>query len=70
MMFFGSLITVAKLPEFVYDIESIRPPIKPIGDPLRIRLDPIGPTANTRGSTPSKGKDKVHVAIQNKPKIF
>jgi hypothetical protein len=69
MMFVGSLITASKLSKFVYDVESFRLPVRPIGDPLRARPDPSGHAANTRGSTPLKGKDKVPVATQNKPKI-
>jgi hypothetical protein len=69
MMFVGSLVTAPKLSEFVYDVESFRAPMRPIGDPLRARPDPSGPAANTRGSTPLKGKNKVPVAVQSKPKI-
>jgi hypothetical protein len=69
MMFVGSLITAAKLSKFVYDVESFRLPVRSIEDHLRALLDPSGPATNTRGSTPLKGKDKVPVATQNKPKI-
>jgi hypothetical protein len=62
MMFVGSLITAPKLSEFVYDVESFRPPVRPVVDPLRARLDPSGrldrsgPAANTRASTPERGR--------------
>jgi hypothetical protein len=69
MMFVGSLIMAAKLSEFVYDVESFHPPVRSIEDHLQALLDPSGPATNTRGSTPLKGKDKVPVAVQNKPKI-
>jgi hypothetical protein len=76
MMFVGSLITVMKLSEFVYDVDSFRRASRPASDPLRApsgsrwarrgslagldalrkdpegRLDPSGPAANTRASTP------------------
>jgi hypothetical protein len=75
MMFVGSLITATKLSEFVYDVESYRPPVRPVGDPLRARLDPTGrldrsgPAANTRASTPQKGKGEAPLAAQVKPKV-
>jgi hypothetical protein len=69
MMFVGSLVTVPKLSEFVYDVESFRPPVRPIGDPLRVRADPNGPAANTRASTPRKGKGEAPLAAQVKPKV-
>jgi hypothetical protein len=69
MMFIGSLVTAPKLSEFVYDVESFHAPMRPIGDPLRARPDPSGPATNTRGSTPLKGKNKIPVAVQSKPKI-
>jgi hypothetical protein len=70
MMFVGSLVTVPKLSEFVYDVESFRPPVRPIGDPLRVRADPSGPAANTRASTPRKGKNEAPLAAQIKPKVI
>jgi hypothetical protein len=70
MMFIGSLVTVPRLSEFVYDVESFRPPPRPIGDPLRVRPDPSGPAANTRASTPKKGKIEAPSAIQTKPKVI
>jgi hypothetical protein len=69
MMFVGSLVTAPKLSEFVYDVESFRPPPRSIGDPLRVRLDPSGPAANTRASTPRKGKNEAPLAAQVKPKV-
>jgi hypothetical protein len=69
MMFIGSLITAPKLSEFVYDVESFHAPMRLIGDPLQAHPNPSGPAANTRGSTPLKGKNKIPVAIQSKPKI-
>jgi hypothetical protein len=75
MMFVGSLITALKLSEFVYDVESFRPPVRPVGDPLRARLDPsgrldpIGPAANTRASTLQKEKGEAPLAAQVKPKV-
>jgi hypothetical protein len=69
MMLVGTLVTVPKLSEFVYDIESFRPPLRPIGDPLRVRPHPSGPAANTRASTPKKDKDEAPVATRIKPKV-
>jgi hypothetical protein len=75
MMFVGSLITTPKLSEFVYDVESFRPAVRPVGDPLRAHLDPSsrldrsGPAANTRASTPQKGKGEAPLAAQVKPKV-
>jgi hypothetical protein len=69
MMFVGSLVTALKLSEFVYDVESFRPPVRPIGDPLRVRVDLGGPAANTRASTPRKGKNEAPLAAQIKPKV-
>jgi hypothetical protein len=75
MMFVGSLITTPKLSEFVYDVDSFRRPSRPIGDPLRARLDPdgrldpSGPAANTRASTPRKGKGEAPLAAPVKPKV-
>jgi hypothetical protein len=75
MMFVGSLITVTKLSEFVYDVDSYRRPSRPASDPLRARLDPegrldpSGPAANTRASTPRKGKGEAPLAAQPKPKV-
>jgi hypothetical protein len=75
MMFVGSLITAPKLSEFVYDVDSFRRPSRPVGDPLRARLDPdgrldpSGPAANTRASTPRKGKGEAPLAAQVKPKV-
>jgi hypothetical protein len=74
MMFVGSLITVTKLSEFVYDVESFRRASRPASDPLRARLDPegrldpSGPAANTRASTPQKRKGDSPLAAQVKPK--
>jgi hypothetical protein len=74
MMFVGSLITVTKLSEFVYDVESFRRASRPASDPLRARLDPegrldpSGPAANTRASTPQKRKGDSPLATQVKPK--
>jgi hypothetical protein len=74
MMFVGSLITVTKLSEFVYDVESFRRASRPASDPLRARLDPegrlepSGPAANTRASTPQKRKGDPPLAAQVKPK--
>jgi hypothetical protein len=74
MMFVGSLITVTKLSEFVYDVESFRGASRPASDPLRARLDPegrldpSGPAANTRASTPQKRKGDSPLATQVKPK--
>jgi hypothetical protein len=47
-----------------------RPPPRSIHDPLRARPDPSGPAANTRASTPQKGKNQAPVAAQIKPKII
>jgi hypothetical protein len=69
MMLIGTLVTIPRLSEFVYDVESFCPPPRPIGDPLRVRPDPSSPTANTRASTPKKGKNEVPVATQTKPKV-
>jgi hypothetical protein len=69
MMLIGTLVTVSRLSEFVYDVESFRPPPRPIGDPLRVRPDPSGPAANTRASTPKKDKNEVLVATRAKPKV-
>jgi hypothetical protein len=75
MMFVGSLITAPKLSKFVNDVESFRPPVRPIGDLLRARLDPSGcldrsgPAANTQASTPRKGKGEAPLATQVKPKV-
>jgi hypothetical protein len=74
MMFVGSLITATKLSEFVYDVDSYRRPSRPVSDPLRARLDPegrldpSGPAANTRASTPQKRKGEAPLAAQVKPK--
>jgi hypothetical protein len=74
MMFVGSLITVTSLSEFVYDVDSFRRPSRPVSDPLRARLDPegrldpSGPAANTRASTPQKRKGEAPSAAQVKPK--
>jgi hypothetical protein len=74
MMFVGSLITVTKLSEFVYDVDSFRRASRPASDPLRARLDPegrldpSGPAANTRASTPQKRKGEANLAAQVKPK--
>jgi hypothetical protein len=74
IMFVGSLITVTKLSEFVYDVDSFRRPSRPASDPLRARLDPegrldpSGPAANTRASTPQKRKGEAPSATQVKPK--
>jgi hypothetical protein len=69
MMFVGTLVTTPRLSEFVYDVESFRPPPRTIRDPLWARPDPSGPAANTRGSTPQKGKNQAPLAAQVKPKI-
>jgi hypothetical protein len=69
MMLVGTLITSPRLLEFVYDVKSFRPPSRPIGDPLRARLDPSSPAANTRASVPQKGKNQAPLATQVKPKI-
>jgi hypothetical protein len=69
MMFVGSLITAPKLSEFIYDVESFQPPVRPVGDPLGAHLDPSGPVANTRASTPQKGKGEALLAAQVKPKV-
>jgi hypothetical protein len=69
MMFVRTLITSPRLSEFVYDIESFRPPRRPVSDPLRARLDPSSPAANTRASVPQKGKDQAPLAAQVKPKV-
>jgi hypothetical protein len=74
MMFVGSLITATKLSEFVYDVDSFRRASRPASDPLRARLDPegrldpSGPAANTRASTPQKRKGEAPLAAQVKPK--
>jgi hypothetical protein len=74
MMFVGSLITVTKLSEFVYDVDSFRRPSRPASDPIRARLDPegrldpSGPAANTRASTLQKRKGEALLAAQVKPK--
>jgi hypothetical protein len=74
MMFVGSLITATKLSEFVYDVDSFRRVSRPASDPLRARLDlegrldPSGPAANTRASTPQKRKGEAPLAAQVKPK--
>jgi hypothetical protein len=76
MMFVGSLITIPKLSEYVYDVESYRPSTRPVGDPLRARPDPTGrldrggPAANTRASSPRKGKGEVLLAAQVKPRVI
>jgi hypothetical protein len=52
-----------------------RRPSRPAGDPIRARLDPegrldpSGPAANTRASTPQKGKGEAPSAAQPKPKV-
>jgi hypothetical protein len=68
MMFVRSLITALKLSEFVYDVDSFRPPARPVGDPLRVRPDPSCLAANTRASTPRKGKGEAPSTAQVKPK--
>jgi hypothetical protein len=73
MMFVGSLIMVTKLSEFVYDVNSFRRASRPASDPLRARLDPegrldpSGPAANTRASTPQKRKAEAPLAAQVRP---
>jgi hypothetical protein len=69
MMLVGTLITVLRLLEFIYDVESFCPPPRPIGDPLRVLPDPSGLAANTRASTPKKEKNEVLVATRAKPKV-
>jgi hypothetical protein len=75
MTFVGRLITATKLSEFVYDVDSYRRPSRPVGDPIRARLDPegrldpSGPAANTRASTPRKGKGEAPSIAQPKPKV-
>jgi hypothetical protein len=43
--------------------------MRPIGDPLRAHLDPSGPACQHQGLNPLEGKNKVLVAVQDKPKI-
>jgi hypothetical protein len=43
--------------------------VRPIGDPLRVRVDPNSPATYTRASTPRKGKNEAPLAVQVKPKV-
>jgi hypothetical protein len=56
-MYYGALITVPKLLEFVYDIKAFRASRRPVGEPLRAHVDLSAPAANTQGAT--LWKDKV-----------
>ena len=54
-MYFGSLVTVLRLLEFVYNVKAFRVASRPVGEIARILEDPSLPVANTRGATPPKG---------------
>jgi hypothetical protein len=69
-MYCGTLITIPKLSEFVYDIGAFMAPRRPTGEPVRVPVDPSSSAANTQSATPWKDKGKAQVANKSKPKVM